>query len=135
MNAAPPVASLGPLYGRRILVIEDEPLVAMMLEDSLIEAGASVLGPAGSVEMALLLLDNALANGGISAAVLDLNLAGSAALPVSAKLDSASVPYVVATGYMEASMPADRPGAPVMTKPYDPEELVRLLATMMPPAA
>jgi CheY-like chemotaxis protein len=61
------------LYGRRILLVEDEAIVAMMMEDALFDAGAGVVGPVASVAEALALLSH---NPQLDAAILDLNLAG-----------------------------------------------------------
>jgi AmiR/NasT family two-component response regulator len=74
------------LRDRRILVVEDEALVAMLAEDGLLDAGAGVVGPAASVGEALRLIETAAADGGLNAAVLDINLAGEAVKPVVALL-------------------------------------------------
>jgi hypothetical protein len=81
------------LEGRRILVAEDETVVAMVLEDTIIDAGGMVLGPVISVPDALGLLDAAKADGGVSAAVINLRLGQhgttkSPSHPVCERLDS-----------------------------------------------
>lgn len=111
------------LTGRRILVVEDEALVAMLVEDALLEAGAEVIGPAATVAEALSLLRD----GEPSAAVLDLNLAGEASTPIADTLARMGVPFVVATGYGAEGLPAQHAAVPVLAKPYDPEELTMLL--------
>jgi PAS domain S-box-containing protein len=91
---APP---LGRLAGRRVLLVEDELLVAMEMEEALRDLGCEVLGPAATVEEALRL---ALAEAGrIDAAVLDVNLAGRPSFPVADLLAGRGVPVVFATGY------------------------------------
>src|SRR3712207_4790780 len=74
------------LTGKRVLVVEDEALVSMLVEDQLHDAGATVLGPAPSVPEALRLVAAAAADGGISAAVLDINLDGQHVRPVADRL-------------------------------------------------
>jgi DNA-binding response OmpR family regulator len=81
------------LQGRRVLVVEDEALIGMLLEDELLEAGAEVVGPACSVKEALELIDQVAADGGLSAAVLDINLEGETVSPVADRL----VPIPVGT--------------------------------------
>jgi CheY-like chemotaxis protein len=111
------------LNGRRILVVEDEALIAMLVEDALLDAGADVLGPAATVEEALALFES----GAPEAAVLDINLAGQVSTPVADLLAERGVPFVVATGYGAAGLPDRHQGAPVLAKPYDPQELVETL--------
>lgn len=115
------------LRGRRVLVVEDEALVAMLVEDALLDAGCSVVGPAATVQEALSLLE---AGAAPEAAVLDLNLAGETSTPVADALASLGVPFVVATGYGAAGLPPEHRDAPVLAKPYDPAELTATLARL-----
>lgn len=108
---------------RRILVVEDEALVAMLVEDALLEAGFEVIGPARSVAQALDLLTG----DAPSAAVLDLNLAGESSVAVADALSEAGIPFVVATGYGAAGLPASHKTVPVLPKPYDPADLTTIL--------
>jgi len=112
------------LNGRCILVVEDESLIAMLVEDALIDAGAEVLGPAATVEEALALFES----GNPNAAVLDINLAGQVSTPVADLLADRGIPFVVATGYGAAGLAERHRGVPVLAKPYDPQELVETLA-------
>lgn len=99
------------LDGKRILVVEDEPLIAMMVEDMLAELGA-VIGPAGSLAEALLLAEEQ-----IDAALLDVNLEGERVYPVAERLTVRGVPFVIATGY--GATGNDWQGrAPTIEKPY-----------------
>jgi CheY-like chemotaxis protein len=111
------------LTGCRILVVEDEALVAMLVEDALLDAGATVIGPAATVAEALVLLKA----GPPSAAVLDLNLAGEASTPIADALTALGVPFVVATGYGAEGLPEGHAAVPVLAKPYDPDELTAML--------
>jgi CheY-like chemotaxis protein len=115
------------LTGRHVLVVEDEALIAMLVEDALLDAGAEVLGPAATVEEALALLEGS----AVEAAVLDINLAGQLSTPVADLLSERGVPFVVATGYGAAGLPEHHRGVPVLAKPYDPRELVETLAQLL----
>ncbi|WBV43774.1 response regulator [Pseudoroseomonas cervicalis] len=115
------------LNGRRILVVEDEALIAMLVEDALLEAGAAVLGPAATVEEALELFEAERPE----AAVLDINLAGQASTPVADRLVERDVPFVVATGYGAAGLPERHRHVPVLAKPYDPRDLIAALERIM----
>lgn len=108
---------------RRILVIEDEALVAMLVEDALIDAGFSVIGPARSVAEAMSLL----AREEPAAVVLDLNLGGETSLSVADALVARGIPFVVATGYGAAGLPESRRHVPVLPKPYDPADLMAVV--------
>ena len=112
------------LAGRRILIVEDEALVAMLVEDALLDAGAEVIGPVATVAEAMSLLDAEAPD----AAVLDLNLAGETSTPVADVLATRGVPFVVATGYGAEGLPAGHASVPVLAKPYDPDELTSTLA-------
>ena len=117
------------LRDRRILVVEDEALVAMLAEDELLQAGARVVGPAASVGEALRLIETAAADGGLSAAVLDINLAGERVNPVADRLAALGVPFLFATGYGEG---CDTGGhaAPMLHKPFDSHVLVVTVETL-----
>jgi len=119
------------LRDKRVLVVEDEALVAMLVEDGLLEAGASVLGPAASVGEALRLIDAVMQDGGLSAAVLDLNLGGEAVTPVADRLAAIGVPFVFATGYSEGCHTGGHV-APRLQKPFAPEMLVIAVEDLVP---
>ena len=115
---------------RRVLVVEDEPIVAMLLENQLAEAGAVVLGPAGSVGEALRLIDAAAAEGGLSGAVLDIELDGTGVAPVADRLAALGVPFLFVTRLLAMGRVVDGPmvaghaAAPVLENPFDPHALV-----------
>lgn len=116
------------LRGRRVLIVEDEMLVAMELESLLRERGCTVLGPAPTLARALALLEQERPD----AALLDLNLNGKQTTPVAAALSARDVPFVVVTGY--AAVEADAPElqrAPRLNKPVDHRNLVRVLAAVI----
>ncbi len=108
--------------GKRVLVVEDEVIVAMQLEDLLRELGCDVIGPACRLDEAL-----AMAEGdGIDLALLDVNLNGRSVCPVAQRLSDRGVPVVYATGYGQAGC-ADLPPGGVLQKPYLPSDLVRAM--------
>ncbi len=113
------------LKGKRVLVVEDEALVSMLVEDELRDAGATVLGPVACVHDAMRLVEAAAAaDGGISAAVLDINLQGKRATPVADRLAALGVPFLFATGYGEGCDRGQHGAAPTLRKPFAPERLV-----------
>jgi DNA-binding response OmpR family regulator len=124
------LARLGP-----VRVLEDEAMVAMLVEDELLEAGAQVVGPAASVEDALRLLDG-IGHGGLDIGVLDVNLGGRSVLPVADALARRAVPFIFMTGYGDTGTHGPHAEVPILQKPFSPCELVatldRLLAAPKP---
>jgi DNA-binding response OmpR family regulator len=112
------------LAGKRVLVVEDEPVVSMLVEDELRGAGAEVLGPASTVDRALRLVEAVAADGGISAAVLDINLDGRRVEPLADRLAALGVPFLFATGYGEGCDTGGHWTAPILHKPFAPEKLI-----------
>lgn len=105
---------------RRILVVEDEPLVAMDIEDVLGEMGVDAVGPASSVEGAMA----AVTAGGLDGALLDVNLRGEPVTPVADALAASGTPFVFLTGYGPDGIPAPHRGRPLLIKPFRPGDLV-----------
>ena len=118
---------VGPLRDKRILIVEDEALLALLVEDRLLDAGAEVVGPATSVADALRLIEAMAAGGGLSAAVLDINLRGAAVTPVADRLAALGVPFLFATGYGENCDTGGHGTAPVLHKPFDPDRLIAVI--------
>lgn len=111
------------LHGRRILVVEDDYLVAADLAESLENAGASVIGPAGSVEEALRLVQEE--NRQLDGAVLDINLRDARVYPVAELLEAQHVPYIFTTGYDSSAVSKDYAHASRIEKPVDTVQLIR----------
>mgnify|MGYP001193088692 FL=1 len=107
------------LAGRRVLVVEDESLVAMFVEDALLELGCVVIGPAARVDAALELIRSL----DIDAAVLDINVGGEAVFPVAEELYRRDIPVIFATGYGMAGLPEPHSSRIVLPKPYSTEKL------------
>ncbi|CAO3362457.1 response regulator [Azospirillum sp. A26] len=103
----------------RILLVEDEPLVAMAIEDSLEVQNVVVVGPAGTVAEALDLI----AKGGIDAALLDVTLRGERVDSVADALGTKGIPFVFTTGHGAAGLPRTHQNRPVLTKPFREVEM------------
>lgn len=97
-----------------ILVVEDEPLIAMMLEDFLESLGHRVHATCESVGEAVKAVDQ----GGFELAILDVNLKGENVWPVASRLREKQVPFVIATGGHVDPPPAEFHSVPVIEKPY-----------------
>ena len=109
------------LEGRRVLVVEDESLVAMLLETILEDMGATPVGPAATVEEGVAA---AIGEPDLDAALLDVNVAGKPVFPVAEALSARGVPFVFSTGYGEGGLPEEWRGRPVLQKPFT-EQAVR----------
>jgi DNA-binding response OmpR family regulator len=128
MYAAHLDAQYSMLRGLRILIVEDEALAGMLAEEEFLDAGAEVIGPAYTLEEALQMTEAAAANGGLSAAVLDINLAGVAVWPVADRLAALGVPFVFSTGYDDDNRnPSRHAAAPRLVKPFDLDALVAII--------
>ena len=103
------------LQGRRVLVIEDESLVAMLLETILDDMGCAVVGPESNIDDGL---RAATTEASLDAALLDVNVAGREVFPVAEALKARGVPFVFSTGYGEAGLPEHWRGHPTIQKPF-----------------
>lgn len=103
------------LNGRRVLVVEDESLVAMLLETILEDMGCTPIGPAPTVEDGLAAVADEAA---IDAALLDVNVAGRQVFPVAEALRARGVPFVFSTGYGEGGLPDEWRGQATIQKPF-----------------
>jgi CheY-like chemotaxis protein len=111
---------------RRVLIVEDDYLVAADLAYSLEDLGMEVVGPAASVEVALQLLEDE--GERLDGAVLDINLREQRVYPVANALAARGVPFVFTTGYDPVSIPQAYAAAPRCEKPVDQRQLVRWLS-------
>lgn len=114
------------LRGKRVLVVEDEALIAVMVEDMLIDMGSEVVGPAATIATALELARTE----ELDAAVLDVNVRGERIDPVAEVLMARGIPVLFATGYGEVRLASGAP-ATVIDKPYTQDKLARGLAAAM----
>lgn len=105
----------GGLQGRRVLVVEDEALVAMLLDTILEDMGCTPVGPASNIDEGEALARDEAA---LDAALLDVNVAGRQVFPVAAALKARGVPFVFSTGYGEGGLPDEWRGNPTIQKPF-----------------
>lgn len=117
----------GSLEGRKVLVVEDEMLVSMLVEDMLGDLGCVVIGPAASLDEALALAREA----EIDIGLLDVNLAGKAIYPVADVLKARGVPYVFASGYGDSNTEGPHQGAPALQKPFRMGDLEQALRAVV----
>lgn len=107
----------------RVLLVEDEGLVAMMLEDLLQDLGCEIAGSLASVDAALAWIE---AGGSADLALLDVNLNGKPVFPVAEALNRQGVPFAFATGYGEGHDPRFK-DAPLLGKPIRQDRLEALI--------
>ncbi|WP_020181299.1 response regulator [Methylopila sp. M107] len=112
------------LAGLRILLVEDEAMIAMLVEDMLTDSGATVVGPASGVKAAL----DAISNHEIDGALLDVNLGGERSFEVADALASRNIPFVFVTGYGGGDVSDRFPDAPTLQKPFVTSDLERALS-------
>jgi DNA-binding response OmpR family regulator len=118
----------GTLVGRRVLVVEDEAMVALMLDEVLTLAGCVVIGPAGTTTEALALLERET----IHCAVLDVKLTDGMSFPVADALAARAIPFIVTTGYGQDQIDGFD-GAPVVRKAYIADEVIEAIAGILRP--
>jgi CheY-like chemotaxis protein len=108
----------------RVLVVEDEYLIRMLLEEMLDELGYGVAAAVGTISEARKLATD----GEFSAAILDVHLDGQEIYPVADILAKRGLPFVFVTGYGERSLPEAYRGRPALQKPFQAEQLKNTLA-------
>lgn len=111
--------------GGRILIVEDDPFIAMDLAEQLQQRGFEVIGPHANVAAALTSFETS----GCDAAVLDINLGSETSEAVAERLTASDVPFVVLSGYSATQRPTAYAGAPAFDKPLVIEHLVEVLPT------
>jgi CheY-like chemotaxis protein len=114
-----------------VLVVEDELMIRMLLEDMLMDSGYEVIASAGRLDDALQYAREA----DFDLAILDVNLAGQSVAPVAEVLEQRGLPFVFATGYGERGLPEEHRGKPTLQKPFQQENLSRILAEVAGAAA
>jgi DNA-binding response OmpR family regulator len=116
--------------GRRILVVEDEMMIAILLEESLRALGCIVVGPVGKLEDAVRLATAET----LDAAVLDITIRGGQVFPVAEILARRGVPFVLSSGYSDWVLPEAMQGKPRLTKPFTLRELEHEVRQLCHPA-
>ncbi len=111
----------------RVLVVEDELMVAALLEETLCAKGYAVVGPAPRLQAALALAGTA----DIDAALLDVNLHGEMVFPVARVLAQRGIPWAFLTGYGNENIPPDFQRCVVLTKPFRVGDMLLVLQALM----
>ena len=112
--------------GRRVLVVEDEPMIRLLLDDMLTDIGYTMSAEAGGLDEAL----SVAKQGGFDVAILDVNLNGQPITPVVDLLVERGVPFVFVSGYARRGIPDEHSNAPLLQKPFQADGLARALAVL-----
>lgn len=115
------------LVGKRVLIVEDEMLVAILIEDFLADLGCTTVGPCGSVAIAL----DAARTEVFDLAVLDVNLGGEMVYPVAELLAERHIPFLFLSGYGDDAIPADHRDWRVCAKPFRGDDLACMLSAAL----
>jgi PAS domain S-box-containing protein len=117
-----------PLAGRRVIVVDDEPLIAMEIVATLTEAGCEVVGPTASIDRAIELLAS-----GCDAALIDANIAGEPVDRLPEALTKAGVPFAFVTGYGVEDLPQAWRHTPIVPKPFTPDQILAAVRRLLEP--
>jgi CheY-like chemotaxis protein len=115
------------LDGVRVLVVEDDALLALDLDATLASRGCAVVGPFGTAAGAIAEVKRM----AIDAAVLDLNLNGETSISVADALAGRDIPYLFLSGYDREVLPDTHKAAPLLRKPHRDMDLIRLLTRLL----
>jgi CheY-like chemotaxis protein len=119
---------VGAALGLRILLVEDEIMVALLLEDMLSELGHAVIGPVSRIDKAVEMAQEET----LDLAILDVNLDGKEVYPVAEALDARGIPFVFSTGYGNGGLHAAYRDRPTLSKPFLRRDLLQALAVARP---
>jgi CheY-like chemotaxis protein len=115
------------LAGRKVLLVEDESLIIMLIEDALADLGCEIAGIASRFDDAITKARTL----AFELAVLDVNLNGLRTFPIAEAIRARGIPFVFATGYGATSVPEDLKSAPVLQKPFVASDLERALSAAL----
>lgn len=115
------------IAGKHILLVEDEALIAMLLEDLVLELGGVVVGPVCQLDQAIAFAQSR----HLDAAILDINLGGKRSYPVADVLRERGIPFAFASGYGAQGVGESHRSAPVMVKPFSRDELASTLTNLL----
>jgi CheY-like chemotaxis protein len=115
------------LVGKRVLIVEDESLVAMLIEGLLEECECIIIGPYGTVEKALEVARSET----FDLAVLDVNLRGRMVYPVAELLSERHIPFLFLSGYGDEAIPPGHAAWKVCAKPFRGNDLVKMLSAAL----
>lgn len=112
--------------GKRVLVVDDEPMIRLLLDDMLTDLGYAMAAEAGRLEEALTVAKH----GEFDLAILDVNLDGEPITPVVNVLIERGVPFVFVSGYARRGLPEEHRQMPLLQKPFQADGLARALAAV-----
>lgn len=115
----------------RVLIVEDEAMISMLIEDMVLDLGCEIVGPAARLDHALTLALQA----EIDIGVLDINVDGSVVFPVADVLRFRSIPFIFSTGYDVRSLPERFRDSPTLTKPFSYRHLAEMFRTSLADAS
>ncbi len=107
----------------KVLIVEDEPIIAMMLEEHLLDAGCEVAASAQNLKNALALAQTS----ELDLAILDMSLGGDSSFPVADVLARRGIPFLFASGFGSSSLPEEHRNRSVLNKPFHFPDLVKHL--------
>ena len=113
------MSALASLAGCRVLVVEDDMMIAVIVEEVLQNLGCVVVGPVGKLDAALRLADEEV----LDAAILDITIRGGETFPVAERLQARGVPFALASGYGDWALPDAYRNQPRLTKPFTVQDL------------
>jgi DNA-binding response OmpR family regulator len=116
---------------RRILVVEDEWMIADQIACGLVDAGYEVVGPCGRVEQASDLVER----GDIDAALIDINVNGNRSFALAERLALAAIPFAFLSGYSGAELPVELKNRPLLQKPVHAAAVRRCVVDLLRPTA
>ncbi len=111
----------------RVLVVEDEAMIAMLVEDMVLDFGSEVVGPVATIDDAINLARSA----ELDAAILDINVGGSVIFPVADILSERGIPLIFATGYGSKGLPPRFQDSPTLPKPFSYQSLEEALRSAL----
>ena len=117
--------------GARILLVEDDTMIAVLIESLLLGLGYVIVGPASRLDRALRYAREEPLDG----AILDVNIRGGAVFPVAELLRARQIPFILASGYGDWALPEDLQGQARLTKPFTAQELESGVRALLTPAS
>jgi CheY-like chemotaxis protein len=111
----------------RVLIVEDEAMITMLVEDMVVDFGSEVVGPVARLSEAISLAQTA----ELDAAILDINVGGTVIFPVADILKSRGIPFIFATGYGARGLPDRFRTSHTLAKPFSYQSLAEILRTVL----
>ena len=115
------------MTGKRILIVEDEVLIAISLEAALSDGGLTPVGPFSRVDKAVAAAETE----ALDAAVLDVNLAGAKVFPVADALAARDIAFLFLTGYVTGQLPREYRGTTILAKPFQGRQIVDCILKLL----